>query len=191
MLCPVRPAVVLVLVLATLGVAGCGGGDEPPLVAPATDADTQPPPPSPGPMMTRQEDEAASDAPVPLPGLPDWTGGYTAWTRLNAEPLPPRESDPHLSTKNVYASQEIMGSLYPEGTGIVKEGVRPGTDFVGLIASMRKVAGANPEHNDWVFVEWTREAEDQPFKELASGAVCESCHSGVADQDYVFTRETG
>ena len=52
---------------------------------------------------------------------------------------------------------------------------------------MRKIAGANPEHEDWVFVEWSRDAADDPFTMLAEGAVCESCHSGVAGQDYVFT----
>jgi hypothetical protein len=53
---------------------------------------------------------------------------------------------------------------------------------------MRKIAGANPSANNWVFVEWTRDSADAPFTELASGAVCQSCHSGVAGQDYVFTR---
>src|ERR671914_48140 len=48
---------------------------------------------------------------------------------------------------------------------------RPGKDFIGLVATMRKIEGADPEHNDWVFVEWARESADEPFTELASGQV--------------------
>ena len=85
-------------------------------------------------------------------------------------------------------SSEAVGGVYPAGTMIVKEGFRPDKDFVGLIATMRKLEGWNPEVNDWVFVEWSREAAGSPFTELASGGVCESCHAGVAGQDYVFTQ---
>jgi hypothetical protein len=123
-----------------------------------------------------------------LPGLPRWTAGYPGWRQLNSDPLPPRDADPHLGTKNVFVSRPAHGGAYPVGTVVVKEGFRPGKDFVGLIATMRKLDGANPEHNDWVFVEWTRDATNAPFEELASGGVCSSCHAGVAGQDYVFTR---
>ena len=182
------------LALLVLALAGCGGGNgdaapEPegePTTSEATPTDTvvvdettteeasPPPPPPPA-------------APRPLPGLPGWTAGYREWMKLNAEPIPPRDSDPHLGTKNVYASREKLRDAYPPGTVIVKEARRPGADFVGLVAGMRKVPGSNPDHNDWVFVEWTRGSRDAPFTELARGAVCESCHSGVAPQDYVFT----
>jgi hypothetical protein len=52
---------------------------------------------------------------------------------------------------------------------------------------MRKRKGADPEHNDWVIVEYTREAAGARFSEIASGAVCWSCHVGAEDTDYVFT----
>lgn len=183
------------LALLLLALAACGGnGDaapepppEPTTTAPttvvtleveteATTEETPPPAPPPPPA-----------APAPLPGLPGWTAGYREWMKLNADPIPPRDSDPHLGTKNVYASRQKLRDAYPPGTVIVKEARRPGADFVGLVAGMRKVPGSNPGHNDWVFVEWTRESRDAPFTELARGAVCESCHSGVAPQDYVFT----
>jgi hypothetical protein len=176
----------LLLLLALLA-AACGGGGEatptePP--APATEPETtteEAPPPA------TEATTTAEAAPKPLPGLPAWTAGYDAWTKLNDAPVPPRDSDPHLSTKEIYASTAAVEGLFPPGTVIVKEGVRPGKDFVGLIAAMRKLEGRNPEHNDWVFVEWERDAADAPFTLLAEGAVCESCHSGVAGQDYVFT----
>ena len=77
---------------------------------------------------------------------------------------------------------------FPNGTIVVKEAMRPGADFIGLIATMRKRQGADPAHNDWVFVEYTRDAPDARFQEIASGSVCWSCHMGALDLDYVFTR---
>jgi Cytochrome P460 len=180
------------LVLLAVALTACGGapaderdaGGEPraTTAASGTDAATaeEPALTEPGPPEPSAE---------PLPGLPRWTAGYRRWTKLNATPLPPRESDPHLGTKDVYASRAPTAGVYPVGTVVVKEAMRPGRDFVGLVAAMRKVAGADPEHNDWVFVEWTRDAEAERFSELARGAVCTSCHVGVADQDYVFTRD--
>jgi hypothetical protein len=70
---------------------------------------------------------------------------------------------------------------------VVKEATRPGKDFIGLLATMRKQKGADPEHNDWVFVEYTRDGVNEPFSELARGTVCWSCHAGAAESDYVFT----
>jgi hypothetical protein len=88
----------------------------------------------------------------------------------------------------VFASNErLANSRFPVGTIVVKEATRPGADFIGLIAIMRKQRGADPEHNDWVFVEYTREAANAAFGEQAAGAVCWSCHVGARDLDYVFT----
>jgi hypothetical protein len=172
--------------LALLAFAGCGGEERPAApVTPAseTTAPAPPPPSTPPPPPT-----PAAKKTAPLPGLPRWTAGYDSWRKLNRKPIPPRESDAHLSTKEVYASRSAAGGTFPSGTVIVKEGVRPDTDFIGLIAAMRKIEGANPDHNDWVFVEWVRDSPDAPFRKLAEGAVCEACHSGVAENDYVFTR---
>jgi hypothetical protein len=176
----------LPVLLAAALLSACGGGDDAAApTAPAPPATTEPASTSTGPAPATVETD---DAPDPLPGLPAWTAGYETWTRLNDRPIPPRESDPHLSTKNVYVTARADGGVYPPGTIVVKEGVRPGADFVGLVATMRKIAGANPEHADWVFVEWARDAAGRPFTKLAEGAVCESCHGGVAGRDYVFTR---
>ena len=69
---------------------------------------------------------------------------------------------------------------------IVKEGIRPGTDFIGLIATMRKAKGADPEHGDWIFVEWARDSRDAPFEVLARDATCWGCHGEAAATDYVW-----
>ena len=170
--------------LLLLALASCGSEEPGPTAAP------------PAATSTATTAEGTTTAPATrsraaeaLPGLPPWTAGYREWTRLTDEPLPPRDADPHLGTKTVYASKPATGGTFPADTVIVKEAFRPGKDFIGLIATMRKEPGADPEHGDWVFVEWARDAEDEAFTELARDAVCWTCHMGVADRDYVFTNE--
>ena len=124
-----------------------------------------------------------------LPGLPSWTAGYSGWFKINRTPIPPRRSgDAHAGTKNVYASKRARNGRYPYGTVIVKEIRRAGNPFVGVIAAMRKVRGANPRHNDWVMIEWERSSSGRRFDVLARGALCTSCHVQVRKDDYVFTR---
>jgi hypothetical protein len=123
-----------------------------------------------------------------LPGLPAYTDGYRNWTKLNRRPIPPRANDPHHAVKNVYAGRRKAGARYPYGTVIVKEGLQPGKTWIRLIAVMRKVRGASPRNNDWQMREWTRGSPTARFTEIASGAVCYSCHVGAKANDYVFTR---
>jgi hypothetical protein len=171
--------------------AGCGGGSPPESAAP--------PPPETVSEPTPAETAASTTAPpVPakpkaLPGLPDFTAEYDSWTRLNRKPIPPRESgDAHLGTKNVFASRKPRTSVrFPVGTIVVKEAIRPGKDFVGLIAIMRKERGLDPAHNDWQFVEYTRERAGERFTETASDAVCWSCHMGAQQTDYVWIYTLG
>jgi Cytochrome P460 len=174
----------------SLLLCACGGDDEaaptspPPPAATATATETTAtPPPAPG---------TTTEIPAPLPGLPKSVAGYKGWMKLNDAPLPPRDSDPHLSTKNVYASEEARANgRFPNGTVIVKEGMAPGKDFITLIAIMRKERGADPAHNDWLFVEYARVRRDQRFSELASGAVCYGCHVGAESTDYVWIKKLG
>jgi Cytochrome P460 len=181
---------VVVLLALVLGLAACGGSDEPaaePEPAPTETAGTEtaaapPPPPAEEPTTEETTTEAR---PEPLPGLPRFTAGYSEWATL-ATDIPPRDSDPHLGTKDVFTSRERSGDRFPVGTVIVKDARRPGKNFIGLVATMRKIKGADPEHNDWVFVEWTRESRNDPFVETASGAVCWSCHVGAQQADYVW-----
>ena len=147
-------------------------------------------------LPSEGETPSNGDLPVALPGLPDFTAGYDQWLRLNAEPIPPNDGfDPHLGMKNVYVNQErdviAPGGQqvfpYPDGSIVVKDAVRPGKDFIGLVAFMKKTKGFDPAHNDWLFEEYTRNSADEKFSKIADGAVCWNCHSGVADTDYVFT----
>jgi cytochrome P460 len=132
--------------------------------------------------------ETGRKAAKPPPGIPGFAAGYRGWVRLNDHPIPPRDADPHNGTKNVFVSRRVgADALFPAGTIVVKEAVRPGADFIGLIATMRKRPGADPEHNDWVFVEYTRATPGARFTETASGQICWTCHMGAQSTDYVFT----
>jgi len=179
--------------LLVVAVAACGGDSDP--VAAPTAADetttsvpettTEPPEPPTEEATTEAKPPPQPKAP---PGVPAYVAGYRDWVKLNRAPIPPRDADPHNGTKNVYASQERRPSgRFPFGTIVVKEATRPGAGFIGLIAIMRKERGADPAHRDWVFVEYTRDAAGARFQEIASGAVCWSCHMGALGSDYVFT----
>lgn len=182
----------IVLILLPLALAGCGGGDGESAAPPETTLAAEPaePPPTTEAATTEVPAPATTEPPPEAPpGLPDELAGYDAWTKLNDTPIPPRDADPHDGTKEVYASVAAgADGLYPDGAIVVKDAVRPGADFVGLVAMMRKERGANAEHNDWVMIEWVREGPAEPFGEIASGGVCTSCHMQARATDYVFTR---
>ncbi len=180
------------LALAALlpALAACGGESEPQSAptTPESGPGTTTSPVTTDETTTEETTTEAAPPPEAPPGAPGSIAGYRSWTKLNDAPIPPREADPHNGTKNVYASKRRLGNgHFPAGTIVVKEATRPGADFIGLIAIMRKERGADPAHRDWVFVEYTRDAAGARFQEIASGAVCWSCHMGALGSDYVFT----
>jgi Cytochrome P460 len=170
-----------------LTAAACGGESESAPTPPSTASEpmTSTEPTSTAPTT---EPTAPPSKPKPLPGLPRYTAGYDTWIKLTKKPIPPRASgDAHLGAKKVYASKHAgANGRFPDGTIIVKEAVRPGKDFLGLIAVMRKEQGADPAHNDWRFVEFTRDGRRDRFSKTASGAICWTCHMGAAKTDYVW-----
>jgi hypothetical protein len=206
---------VCALLTAIVLVAACGGGSETEAEPTAPgQAEPAPPPAEPAPPAPPQETVPPAPAsvadpsagtepepepePTPLPGagLPEGILGYQDWLRLNEQPIPPIEDgDAHLGTKNVFASREADRSggaiVYPDGTIIVKEATRPDSDFIGLVAVMRKEAGADPDHGDWVFVEYTRSGSDAAFGVQARDAVCWNCHVGARQTDWVWVHTTG
>ena len=180
------PAILLLALL----VAACGISSEPPVAEPPST--TAPPEATTTEPPTEVPTEPESK-PKALPGLPRFTAGYRDWTKLHAGTIPPRPSgDAHLGTKRVFASKERRpNGRFPYGTIVVKEAERPGADFVGLIAIMRKERGFDPAHNDWQFVEYTREGPRARFGLTARDAVCWSCHAGAQETDYLWIYTQG
>jgi Cytochrome P460 len=183
----------LLLAFLVVLLAACGGGSdpaaEPTSPEPAPTAPPETATTEPEPTTAETTTETAPPPPEAPPGVPGYVAGYRDWVQLNRAPIPPRDGDPHLGTKNVYASEDRRANgRFPYGTIVVKDANRPGKSFIGLIAIMRKERGADPTPNDWVFVEYTRETRGDRFREIASGAVCWSCHMGALDSDYVFTK---
>ena len=131
-----------------------------------------------------------------LPGLPGLVAEYPGWLRLNRQPIGPRPGgDAHSGTKNVFVNQARTALApdgtprfpYPDGTIVVKESTRPGTDFVWLVAVMRKRAGSDPRHGDWTFTEYTRDGASERFALSARDGVCFGCHAVAIATDWVYT----
>lgn len=189
----------LALPALSAALVACGGESEPASEPQPSATTTEQAPP---PTTTEQEETTTEEGPTttqqrpprpkPLPGLPRYTAGFDTWIRLSAGAIPPRESgDAHLGTKRVWTTERRKGDRYPNGTIIVKSALRPGKDFIGLVAIMRKRPGFDPEHNNWEFVEYTRESAGARFGLTASGTVCWNCHVGAVDTDYVWIETLG
>jgi len=193
-----RAAVVGACVL-SIGVVAtaCGGDDD------AADATTDAPATTAAAPATTEAAPATTGAAPPAttqaaaepePGLPPYTAGYQDWLRLNAEPIPPIFFTAPADTKNVYVSPtraEITQGgeqqyPYPDGTVVLKAGSRGGDD-AAIIAVMHKVAGVDPAHGDWEYIEWSRGSADSEYTVLARDEVCWTCHAGAEQTDWVFT----
>ncbi len=193
---------VVLLAIGALPLAACGGSDPTsdsvgeqtiaPSAPPSTAATTAPPA-APAPAPT--------PAPKALPGLPADLAGFERWTRLNRRPIPPDSAesqrvgfDAHRSTKQVHlnptAARRNGGGPFRNGSVIVKAGREGG--LLTLVAIMRKVAGADGEHGDWRFREYTRTSAAEPFttSPALTGATCWSCHAIAEPTDWVFTALT-
>jgi hypothetical protein len=174
-------------------VAGCGSDDDGSATTEATTEAAPEPAPEPEPPAEPDPPPAVAD-----PGLPQYTAGFRDGLKLNAAPIPPNAGAPHGETKNVYVNQTrdaiapggTQAFPYPEGTVVTKTGSRSGDD-AAIVAIMRKVAGADPEHGDWEFIEFSRSSAGEPYTVLAQDSVCWTCHAGATDTDWVFTRLQG
>ena len=128
-------------------------------------------------------------------GLPD----YLSWTRLN--PQPNFIESAHPTVKDVYvndigASAALERSFpFPEGSELVKASL--GEDLSVFVATaMRKVAGFDPANGDWQYGMFERGEAGEfmgMWAEVGSDMhqMCVSCHTQVADNDFVFLSYTG
>ena len=113
-------------------------------------------------------------------GLPAYTNGYAAWTKLNRRPI--TTPGAHNGVKNVYASRRrAANGRFPNGTVIVKSIAQPGArGLARQVAVMRKLRGT------WQWVEYERSGTR--YGVLARGSLCSSCHMQARANDWVFTK---
>jgi len=182
------------------GLAACGGDDDSSDAdatteeAPAATAQAEPATTEQAPAPTTTEAPEPEPPPMAAPGLPQDVAGFMSWLRLNAEPIPPDPAAPHGETKNVFVNQTRAdltqgGSQqfpYPNGTIVVKEGSRGG-DRAAIVAIMRKMAGVDPAHGDWEYIEYARNSPDEAYTVLAQDEVCWTCHAAAEGTDWVYT----
>ena len=119
-------------------------------------------------------------------GLPAYVTGYTAWVKVNAQPIK-GGSSAHQGTKNVYTSKRKTGARYPVGTIVVKAATPPGKRWLSLVATMRRINGTT--NGGWRWEEFTRTSPTARFTKVSfpqSG--CAACHMQAKRNDYVFTR---
>jgi hypothetical protein len=162
---------------------------------------------------------AAPDEPVPEPpvstetvpkpsdGLPETTGA-AVWAHLQSEDYQTNWSlwpgrgelyegqEPHgmllttyLNDAALAAVEDSMGTM-PAGSFVVKENYTP-DKTLAAVTVMYKVAGYNPDHNDWFF---TKHLADGTLDKMPNGMAmegklpgCQGCHSAKRDNDYLFT----
>lgn len=125
---------------------------------------------------------------------------YADWTRLN--PQKNFITSAHPTAKDVYVNEvgaeaALTRSFpFPEGSELVKESIDTETLSVFVITAMRKVAGFDPANGDWQYGMFER-MEDGSFGGtwIEAGtdmhAMCVTCHTGAAANDYAFLSYTG
>ncbi len=146
-------------------------------------------------------------APKPIDGLPETTGA-AVWAQLQSEDYQTNWSlwpgrgelyegqEPHgmllttyLNDAALAAVEDSMGTM-PAGSFVVKENYTP-DKTLAAVTVMYKVAGYNPDHNDWFF---TKHLADGTLDKMPNGMAmegklpgCQGCHSAKRDNDYLFT----
>ena len=102
---------------------------------------------------------------------------------------------PHGPTARVFinglveeALNNFTGSL-PDGAIIAKENIGEGTgDKATSLTIMWKVAGFDPENNDWF---WTNVTPEGVVNAEGKVEGCLGCHGSVRDNDFVFLHDFG
>ena len=132
-------------------------------------------------------------------GMSEGPPDYREWTRLN--PQPNSIASAHPTVKDVFvndagADAALSRSFpFPEGSEFIKASL--GEDLsVFVVTAMRKVAGFDPDNGDWEYGMFERGSDgafEGMWAEVGSDMhmMCVSCHTGAADNDFVFLSYTG
>ena len=104
--------------------------------------------------------------------------------------------EPHGMLLTTYLNEAALAALtskagtMPDGAIVVKENYMPDSTLAAITV-MYKVAGYNPEHNDWFFTKHkpSGELNTMPNGMAMEGRLpgCQSCHLVKKDNDYLYT----
>ena len=130
-------------------------------------------------------------------GLPDEFADYFTWERAN--PQKDLEESAHPLVKDIYvndtAAKGALASFpYAEGSVFIKERMNPETLSVTTLYAMRKVAGFDPENNNWQYAVFEREdagAFGGGWMSAENAGMCVGCHIKAEDTDYTFLSYLG
>ncbi|MFQ5863096.1 MAG: cytochrome P460 family protein [Candidatus Brocadiales bacterium] len=100
---------------------------------------------------------------------------------------------PHGALLNLYVNDkalravETKAGVMPNGSILVKENYKPDRTLAAITV-MYKVAGYNPEANDWFWAKYSPKGEIMAGG-MAAGKVpmCIACHEGRKANDYLMT----
>ncbi|MFQ5956311.1 MAG: cytochrome P460 family protein, partial [Candidatus Brocadiales bacterium] len=87
-------------------------------------------------------------------------------------------------TENAHAAAVSKAGVMPDGSILVKENYKPDKTLASVTV-MYKVAGYNPEANDWFWAKYSPAGDI-----MAEGKVpmCIACHGGRKANDYLMTQ---
>ena len=131
-------------------------------------------------------------------GLPEEVADYFRWERGNAQKS--FEESAHPVAKDIYlnelAAETARASSFPYSADstLIKERTDPETLQITTLYAMRKVAGFDPDNNNWEYGVFEREdtgAFGGGWMSVADASGCIGCHQGAADTDYTFLSYLG
>ncbi len=174
----------MVLVVALFAAACTEAEDRPDDTAQATDA------------RSHTQTQAGTDLPPQIDTLAE-----ALWSHLEEEAyrdnwsLWPGTSrlyagtEPHGMLLTTYANQTAYDALMaghvadlPPGSIIVKENWTPDSTFDAATV-MYRVAGYNPDHQDWLFAKFDPQGNPDAF---GRAPMCQACHQN-AETGYIYT----
>ncbi len=123
--------------------------------------------------------------------------GYTSWNLWPGKGEHYPGGAPHGATLTTYLNGTAARALdqgaasMPAGSIIVKENYMP-DGALAAITTMYKVTGFNPEAGDWHWVKYLPDGSVDGGGTM-HGIIpgCIGCHTGKADNDYIFTSNLG
>lgn len=115
---------------------------------------------------------------------------YQDWALWPGKEKQYKGQPPHGAYLTTYINEEAKsaitgGTVMGPGAMIVKENYSPEKQLAAVTV-MYKVAGYNPDGNDWF---WAKYGADGTVEKEGKVAGCLKCHGAKKANDYVFTSE--